>query len=196
MRQVTSSLMASGSRSSHQQDVWSLIAEKSARLAAASDTSAMSAIFDTYHLSLDEFVAAFTPVKRQVGAVFFVNGRPTGLDLFDASRTWRTLAPKLIRSYALDALDQADVAVQSAAAKDATALIHCLISSQTSVFPAVGEGEDVRFDGAGVVGAALVVSGNAIHVSAFSVESTGTSNRKKGRRPRVRRNRVPRSPIR
>ena len=59
-------------------------------------------------LALDEFVAAFTPVERQVGAVFFVNGRAAGLELFDAPRTWRTLAPKLIRSYALDALDQED----------------------------------------------------------------------------------------
>jgi len=186
MRHVTSSLMASGSRSSDQQEVWNLIADKSARLGAVSDTAAMSAMFDACHASLEEFVAAFTPVERQVGAVFFVNGRPTGLELFDAPRTWRTLAPKLMRSYALDALDQANAAVQSAAATDAMALIHDLISSQTLVFPAVGEGEDVRFDGAGVVGAALVASGKAIHVSAFSTESTRGSNGK-GRR-RARRN--------
>ena len=42
MRHVTSSLKACGSRSSDQGDVWNLIAEKSVRLAAASETSAMS----------------------------------------------------------------------------------------------------------------------------------------------------------
>ena len=184
MRHVTSSLRADGSRSSDQQEVWSRIAEKSARLGAASDTSAMSAMFDARHVALDEFVAAFTPVERQVGAVFFVNGRAAGLELFDAPRTWRTLAPKLIRSYALDALDQEDGSVQSDSAADATALIHGLMSSQASVFPAVGEGTDVRFDGAGALGAALVTSERAIHVSAFPVESAGTRNRNKGRRPR------------
>jgi hypothetical protein len=106
MRLVTSSLRADGSRSSDQQEVWSRIAKKSARLGAVSDTSAMSAMFDACHVALDEFVAAFTPIERQVGAVFFVNDRAAGLELFDARRTWRTLAPKLIRSYALDALDQ------------------------------------------------------------------------------------------
>ena len=184
MRHVTSSLRADGSRSSDQQEVWSRIAEKSARLGAASDTSAMSAMFDARHVALDEFVAAFTPVERQVGAVFFVNGRAAGLELFDAPRTWRTLAPKLIRSYALDALDQEDNPVQSDAAADATALIDGLMSSQASVFPAVGEGADVRFDGVGALGAALVTSERAIHVSAFPVESAGTRNRNKGRRPR------------
>jgi hypothetical protein len=184
MRHVTISLRADGSRSSDQQEIWSRIAEKSDRLGAVSETSAMSAMFDAYHASLEEFVAAFTPVERQVGAVFFVNGRAAGLELFDAPRTWRTLAPKLIRSYALDALDQGDHPVQSNAPAEATALIHGLMSSQASVFPAVGEGEDVRFDGAGAMGAALVASEKAIHVSAFPVESAGTRNRNKGGRPR------------
>ena len=184
MRHVTSSLKADGSRSSDQQEVWSQIAEKSARLGAASDTSAMSAMFEARRVALDEFVAAFTPVERQVGAVFFVNGRAAGLELFDAPRTWRTLAPKLIRSYALDALDQEDLSVQSDSAAEATTLIDGLMSSQASVFPAVGEGTDVRFDGAGALGAALVTSERAIHVSAFPVESAGTRNRNKGRRPR------------
>jgi hypothetical protein len=190
MRNVTSSLLASGARSSDQHDVWNLIAAKSARLDAVSDTAAMSAMFDKHHVPLEEFVAAFTPVERQVGAVFFVNGRPAGLELFDAARTWRTLSSKLIRSYALDALDQADDTVQTNATGDAMALINRLMSSQPSMFPAVGEGEDVRFDGADVVGAALVASGRAIHVSAFSTESTGESTMDKGRRPRTGRNRA------
>lgn len=178
MRQVTSSMLTSGSRASDQRDVWNLIAEKSARLGAVSDTSAMSAMFDAYHASVEKFVAAFTPAEGQVGGVFFVNGRVAGLELFDASRTWRTLAPKLIRSYALDALDQTDDAVQSDAAADARALIDALTSSETTVLPAVGEGEDVRFNGAGVLGAALVVFGKAVHVSAFSMEGAGESNTK------------------
>ena len=36
----------------------------------ASDTGAMSAMFDKVDHSLDDFVAAFPPVDRQVGAVF------------------------------------------------------------------------------------------------------------------------------
>jgi hypothetical protein len=188
MRQVASAMRAGGSRSSDQHEVWSLIAEKSARLGAASDTSAMSAMFDAYHVSLDEFVAAFTPVPPQLGAIFFVNGRATGLELFDAPRTWQRLAPKLIRSYALDAVDHAQEPVRPSAAADATVLIRNVMSSQASVFPAVGEGEDVRIEGAGVLGAALVASGKVIHVSAFSVESAPTSNRNTRRRPQTRRN--------
>ncbi len=186
MRQVTSSMISTGSRTSDQRDVWSLIDDKSARLGAVSDTSAMSALFDSCHASVEEFVAAFTSDEGQVGVVFFVNGRTAGLELFDASRTWRTLAPKLIRSYALDALDRADDPVQSDSTADAMALLRALTSSQTSIFPAVGEGEDGRFSGPGVAGAALVGFGKAVHVSAFSIGSSASPNGTKGRRPRVR----------
>ncbi len=167
MQQVTSSLRAYGHRRSDQQAVWSRIAEKSARLGAESDTSAMSAMFDKMDRSLEDFVAAFTPIDRQVGAVFLVNGRLAGLELFDAASTWRKLAPKLVRSYALDAIDRKHASTP-AASHDGRFLIDAVMSSESAVFPAVGEGEDVRLDGRDITGAALVARERAIHLSAFS----------------------------
>ena len=43
--------------------------------------------------------------ERPGGALFLVNGRPGGFELFDAAATWTKLSPKLVRSYALDAID-------------------------------------------------------------------------------------------
>ena len=106
MRHITASLARSGSRASDQSEVWNLIGEKAARLSAASDTSAMSAMFEKLETPIAEFVAAFMPVDNQVGAVFFINGAQAGLELFDAASTWRKLAPKLVRSYAVDAIDR------------------------------------------------------------------------------------------
>jgi ARG and Rhodanese-Phosphatase-superfamily-associated Protein domain len=168
MRQVTSSLLASGVRRSDQHAVWSVIAEKSARLGATSDTAAMSAMYDKVDHSLDDFVAAFPPVDRQVGAVFVVNGRLAGLELFDASSTWRKLAPKLVRSYALDAIDFQKQRCGPVASTVGRTLIEAVVSSKSSVFPALGEGEDVRLNGSDIIGAALVARGRAIHVTAFS----------------------------
>jgi hypothetical protein len=55
------------------------------------------ALFDKVGATLDEFVAALAPLPRQVAAVFFVNGHPAGLELFDAASTWRKLSPKRLR---------------------------------------------------------------------------------------------------
>jgi hypothetical protein len=125
MRQVTASLLSDGHRRSDQGAVWRLIDEKSARLQAPSDTSAMSAVFEKFDAPLEEFVRAFEPVAGQIGAVFFVNGEPAGLELFDAPATWRKLAPKLIRSYAVDALDRSRRrgATMQSAERSASALL-------------------------------------------------------------------------
>jgi hypothetical protein len=165
MQQVTRSMQTAGQRTADQGAVWSLIAEKSGRLGAISGTSAMSAMFDKLDRPLDAFVSAFPPVKRQVGAVFFINGGPAGLECFDAPSVWRALSPKLIRSYALDAIDRSDS--HGPEAVDASAFVARVAGSTSAAFPAVGEGEDLRLSGDHVVGAALVADGRLIHLSAF-----------------------------
>ena len=170
MHQVTISLEANGTRRSDQQAVWSAIAEKSARLGAESDTAAMAAMYEKLDHSLEDFIAAFPPVGRQVGAVFLVNGRLAGLELFDAPSTWRKLSPKLVRSYALDAIDRKQ-ARSGVTAHDGRFLIDAIAASQSSVFSAVGEGEDVRLSGRDVIGAGLVARERAIHLSAFMTVS-------------------------
>ncbi len=167
MHHVTNSLLASGKRRSDQQEVWRAIAEKSARLEAPSDTGAMSAMYDRLEHSLEDFVAAFQPGERQVGAVFLVNGRLVGLELFDAPGTWRKLSPKLVRSYALDAIDRQQRVPASVASTDGRMLIDAVISSKSAIFPAIGEGEDVRLTGHDMTGAALVARNRTIHLSAF-----------------------------
>ena len=181
MRDVSASLQESRSRQSDQGAVWSRISEKSARLGVHSDTSAMSHLFESMGTSIEAYVGAFRWSERQSGAVFVVNGRPAGLELFDAPSTWRKLAPKLLRSYALDAIDRrvrdnergAGAAPPDTSLEhDATAFLSAVMMSAASVFPAVGEGEDVRLSAPAVVGAALVAGGHAVHVSAFSTAAT------------------------
>ena len=119
-------------------------------------------------------MAAFPPVEHQVGAVFFVNGQPAGLELFDAAGTWRKLAPKLVRSYALDALDVMAALDRPGGerAHDVSGDLAQMFASQVAsspaaTFPAAGEGEDVRLTGQGLAGGALVARGRAVHISAF-----------------------------
>jgi hypothetical protein len=128
----------------------------------------MSAVFEKLDVPIEEFVRAFDPVAGQVGAVFLADGAPIGLELFDAPATWRKLAPKLIRSYAVDALDTARTRRVHAKSSNASTFVNAMASVPASVFPAAGEGEDVRLIGQALQGAALVARGRAIHVSAFA----------------------------
>ena len=171
MHNVTASLRSNSSRRSNQGEVWNLIAEKASRLDAPSPTSAMSSMYEVHEGSIDEFVKAFTPGERQVGAVFFINGRVAGLELFDAASTWRAISPKLVRSYAIDAIDRPRTEVATPSPESAKAFCTALASSAGSSFPATGMGDDIRLTGVQVMGAALVAEGRAMHVSGFPLHA-------------------------
>ena len=108
MAQVSASMASSGARHSNQGAVWQNIDEKFARLKTSSRTSAMADIFEQHSARLEEYVKSFAPKEGQVGAVFTIEGKVCGFELFDSPDTLKKLWPKLMRSYGLDALDRAD----------------------------------------------------------------------------------------
>ena len=106
MRQVTESMQFSGARHSDQAAVWADIAEKSARMGADSPSGAMEEIFLRHGEFADRCVETLRAVPRQAGALFLLDGRVVGFDLFDRASTLRRLLPKLVRSVAMDAVDK------------------------------------------------------------------------------------------
>ena len=193
MASVSYSMVARGDRMSDQAEVWDDIAAKSSRLKAESPTSAMEAIFSAHAGSLDTFVAGCRPVEGQVGALFAINGRVVGFDLFDRPSTLRQMLPKLVRGVAVDAID----AGESTSDGDATDRVApgfsgaegsakgarqpSLLGAQAAQFlavtaqapqhvsPALGLGEDRRLTAPHMAGAALVTAQQVVHLSAFAL---------------------------
>jgi hypothetical protein len=171
MAHVSQSLRASGERRSDQHAVWADIAAKGAHLKTESATAAMSDIYDHHTKLVDEYAGAFTAADRQVGAVFAINGEVIGFDLFDSPATYKKLLPKLVRSYALDAIESAQE--KSASAPSAASVKELLLSvtkAEAKTFPAVGEGMDVRFTAPNVTAAGLVAKGRVVHLSGFGLQ--------------------------
>src|SRR5215210_4593831 len=99
MSQVTASMRMSGDRRSDQSEVWADISEKSARMSAPSPTGAMEEIFSRHSDFTERAVEKLVPVEGQCGALFLINGRVVGFDLFDRTITLRRLLPKLVRAW-------------------------------------------------------------------------------------------------
>jgi hypothetical protein len=177
---VSFSLNRDGSSRGDQGRVWDDIDMKSARMSVHSDTSAASALYEHYGRDLDEFVGSVEVLPGQVGAAFLVNGRFAGLDLLGGPDLVPDLLPKLVRSYALDALEDGDVAdgrdgaPRDPAPAGAEAAVRAALEGAGRLSPsrtrAVGEGEDVRLRGAGLVGAALISGGGVAHLSLWSAD--------------------------
>ncbi len=169
---VSTSLFRKALPMSDQGEVWDDISMKSERMASPSATDAMSDIFEQHEESVDQFVGQFTSVEGQVGAVFCINGNIVGLEVFDHPETLTKLLSKLIRSYALDAIE-AEAAEPNAASGEAIEQYLETVAATESVgFPAVGLGEDFRLNNPEIAGGALLVDEKIVHLVAFSRAGT------------------------
>lgn len=175
---VTNSMRVSGARSSDQSAVWRDIAAKATRLGSSSPTGAMSAIFERHASSVDEFTRAFAWQSGQCGVAFAIGGKLLGLELFDCSEVMRKFFPKLVRSYALDALDTPSNSSESVSGEAIKALVAQIGAAESFADKALGLGKDVRFSGPEVSGAALWAQERYVHLCAFAQhgERPDTSN--------------------
>jgi len=177
---VSASLLRDSSRRSDQGEVWAAIAEKAERMGAESPTGAAAEMYRQHRPRLEDFVAAVAPVEGQVGALFAVNGSPWGIDLFDAPATLGKTLPKLVRSYALDAIDVASETPAPLLEQEALRFVSDAMSARVDRFPAVGLGEDLRLAAPALTGGALAVDGRVVHLCAFRVGRSAQGNAPEG----------------
>jgi len=181
--QVTASMAASGLRLSDQGAVWADIAAKMERLGAESPTAAMSAIYEAQAASVDAYVRAFHWTEGQVGMVFAIGANEFGLDLLDRPDSMRKVFPKLLRSYALDAVELPRSATVGKAQVD-DFLVH-VTRTAAMEHRAIGLGKDVRLTGGRVSGAGLWAEQHFLHLCAFTTNggSAPTGFRSRMSRP-------------
>jgi hypothetical protein len=173
--QVTRSLASLGEARSDQRWIWDDIGAKSERLGADSETGAMSQMFDVHRQPVESYVRAFACVDGQVGAVFAIDGTVVGLDLFDAEDMLRRQFPKLLRSYALDAVDVGvgRMPARGGELRHAAEMFLRRLSGaaekNTRTFPGVGVGESLRVEEGRLAAAALLAAGELRHLAAFDL---------------------------
>ncbi|MBU6290167.1 MAG: hypothetical protein KGS10_18570, partial [Chloroflexi bacterium] len=157
-----------------QSDVWASVS------ATLHDTSAYSPTSDLYeaYRSMDTRIEE-TRVRLgaaptgAVGVVAVIDGQARAADLFDKPETLAEFWPRLVRSYALEAVNAGPTDDSIAVAAAQALLDSGVRASQTaSAFPAHGLGEDVRLEAPDVQGAALIHAGVAIHAVLFGTGRT------------------------
>lgn len=169
MRDVSYSLRSTGAPVSDQGGVWAHVHAMSAELRTDSRTAAMHDAFRTADAQLHDYAGRLACEPGQCGAAFLIGGRVAGLDVFSHQKTAARLHPKLVRSYALECIA---LGLPEAAAGEVEATTREFLarvgSAEAGRFKAVGLGEDVRLEGQGLVGAALVHDDALVHVAAYS----------------------------
>ena len=184
MASVSRSLRQSGSRASDQSEVWSEIDRKFDAMESDSQTSAMADMYEDAAPKLEEYVTEFNPAAYQVGAFYFLHGKLVGMDLFDQAGTFSRLSGKLIKSYAIDALEVMPGNHPRACLSEALRFLEVIEAGQWERYESVGMGQDHRLLAGHLASAALAVEGQLIHLSGFITENSRTEYHPGSRRRR------------
>lgn len=168
-RDVSMAMAVGGERRADQAAVWDAVSDKAARMGVHSQTEAMADIYEQQE-NLQDYVQAFTARGGQKGAVFCIGGKVAGMELFDRAQSLRKLYPKLIESYALDAIEMPPSEAPAARQEQVAEFLAEVGDAGIGRYEALGLGDDLRLESPALVGAALEAGDRIVHLLAFPRE--------------------------
>jgi hypothetical protein len=133
-------------RHKRQAEVWAEVSAKSARLGIASPTDAQADLYTARARSLDEYVEALPRLSGQSGALVAVAGEPVCLDFVSRPDVFAGLNRKLLRGYALQAVERPAERKLRRSAVDRFLAAIDRSSAQMAQMP--GPGSTLRYGGA------------------------------------------------
>lgn len=174
-RQVTGSYRAVGSPKSDQGAVWNEVSRKMDKMGSTSNSDALHDMYKDYAQKLERVIGSLSPPQGSSGAAFAIDGKIVGADLFDKPATFIKLWPKLLKSYAMDALEDPKEKSKPLEPERIADWLKAASSAKQQWFQSPGVGQDVRIEGEKLVGATLVIQDHSVHLELFQEEEAPQS---------------------
>jgi hypothetical protein len=125
----------------------------------------MSAAYDRYAGRIEDYQTAFRPLERQIGAIYAIEDKLMGIELFGTPRCFARAFAKLLRGAALQAISGVDHTGRGAA--NPSDFLRRVLTARGDTYPSVGLGDQIRFDGGSLGGGALRLDGELVHLFVF-----------------------------
>ena len=176
-RQAADHYRARGMPGSDQGAVWSEVARKMAKTRSSSPSGALQEMYRDYAIRLEEVLAKISAPTSCHGAAFVIHGQIVAADLFDKQSTLNKLWSKLIKSYAMDALDDSKDKPTVVQPEQISEWVKAAGAAKQLWFDSPGVGYDVRIEDERLIGAALVVEEQPVHLELFQEQAGAAPNR-------------------
>lgn len=167
-----------------QAEIWHGVDEMSLRAGVHSPTRAMRHVFESRSQDLDELLKAFDALPHQKGLLAFLNGEVVGFDILSLQSAYETLHPKLLRSYAMDALLDGPTGHARPSIAKAKAFLQQAAACGEASYESIGHGHDYRYESRALLGSALLFRETVIHAAFFRASGGDTTERMSGYRRR------------
>jgi hypothetical protein len=182
-RAVSQNIEAGRGYASDQCEIWDDIHHKVNRLNVHAPTSALSDVFEGSKDKLGDYLKHFSHMECQAGAIFAINDKIAGMDCFGFCATFGQFFEKLVKSYALDAIDwegEAD-GQKTVSPRQVRGFLDSIGGSKASAAKSPGLGENVRLDSKSLSAAALVHEERLLHLAAFKKQTESSEKAGFGR---------------
>jgi hypothetical protein len=152
---------------------------------------AMSDVFEHVEDQLADYNGNFHLIDQQVGALFAIDGKVTGLECFSSSDTFGRFFDKLTKSYAMDAIESAGKVAKTPSVQPSKArsFVESVKKAKGKRHPVVSVGATIAFESRIGQGIALADGTKILHLSAFRKEGNLNSGRVGSQRFSMRRDR-------
>ena len=171
---VAASRRRGGRFEADQLEVWQDIGARLAQTHTASATDSYEDYVRSRRADLNDMLAAFRPLERQVGFVAVAGDAIVGLEAIGRPEVFADQFEGLVRAYAIDAIDPApgrrDREERAPGSDSPEAFLAALGRAPALRGPSLGLGDDLRIEGEGVAGCALV-AGQVVHLTAFPAQA-------------------------
>jgi len=184
---VSASLKQNRGYHSDQQEIWEDVAFLREKTGVDSATGAMKDVYEQKQTNLEECLKVFQCLPGQKGIFVFIDGEIAGGDILSRAAALAMVFPKLVKSYAMDALikEQDKIILSQNPIEEARRFLEEIKNCRQEKYPSPGMGDDYRFEGQDKVGSALVVEQQVIHLAFFKAskeEQIGRMSRYKRRK--------------
>jgi hypothetical protein len=146
---------------SDQMEVWNEVSRQMDSLGSSSETAAMADTYETYRGRLAEFREGLRYVEGATGLAVAVGKKVVALDLFDKPSTCAKVWDRLLSGVVMDALEGGSMD-QVAQRADVEGLLARLRDGAWEPAPAVGEGQEFRYDADPETHASALVCGSSV----------------------------------
>ncbi len=174
---VNVSLNASRRYESDQMAVWDEIEDLSERAQARSATGAMRHVYESRTKDLEKYLETFKYLPHQKGLCVVINGETVGFDILSLENAYQALHPKLVKSYAMDAILEDKEKSKISSSGKTRAFIEKARRSKEKKYKSVGQGTDHRFEGKAILGSALIYRKKVIHMAFFKTTESSKTGR-------------------
>lgn len=178
---IDEALSSRGDYRSDQRKVWEDVSAMSDSAGVHSQTGAMKDVYEDRSQTLEQYVSALQPNSDEAGMVVLLSGEVAGLELFSKKSAFQSLAPKLIKSYAMSALLDNPKTSKKNLKETPESFISNIRDISGEQYKSLGEGWDYRFAGDSVSGSALSYEGELIHAAFYNTNTAMSTSRSRRR---------------